>query len=391
MNIQQRGSRFQLRIINKILPRPFFHSFDTWDEANAYGNQLEAMLARGVVPQDLLIQLQEPKSRSDSAVVDVIDRYVSGNAAVSRADKEMAGYIKPSFTGVMLSRVSFEFALGFVRRMKIEKNLAPSTIRARVGCLGRAFDWHNAHAKTTNAGNVWRLLPHGYSIYSDEEAAAATAAGLAPKTDQTRDRRLAPGEDERIRRVLAGEKLRDDRERALPANPDLAMMYALVVDTGLRMRECYTLSVDQVDLKAREIDVKGTKGHRGALKPRKVPLKGSIYRPLLAWVEALPPGETRLFPGLWDGSWAVKDLARTTSRVSSAFSSVLDHAGCADITEHDLRHEATCRWVLMRRADGAWLKSEVEIAKIMGWSSLAMFLRYASLRGEDLAQGLEDF
>ena len=391
MNIQQRGRTFQLRIINKLLERPFFHTFDSREEANAYGTQLEAMLARGVVPQDLLIRLQEPKSRSDAPVVDVIDRYVSENAAVSRADKEMVEYIKPAFVGVMMSRASYEFALAFVRRMKIEKNLAPSTIRARVGCLGRVFDWHNAHAKIPNAGNVWRLLPRGYSIYSVDEAEAATAAGLAPKTDQIRDRRLAAGEDERIRRVLAGEKLRDDRERALPPDPDLAMMYALTVDTGLRMRECYTLSVAQIDLEKREIDVRGTKGHRGAPKPRKVPLKGSIARPLKAWIEALPVGETRLFPSLWDGSWAEADLRLTTGRVGSAFASVFDHAGCADLTEHDLRHEATCRWVTMRRPDGAWLRSEVEIAKIMGWSSMAMFLRYASLRGEDLAHGLDDF
>lgn len=393
MNIQQRGRRFQLRITNKLLPRPFFHSFDTWDEAHAYGTQLEALLARGVVPQDLLIQLQEPKSRSDVAVIAVIDKFIFGNAAVSKTDKEMVGYIKPDFVGVLMSKVSFEHALGFVRRLKLERNLSPSTIRARVGCLGRIFDWHINHLAegATPAANVWRLLPSGYSIYSSEEAAAATAAGLAPKVDEKRDRRLAAGEDERIRRVLAGEKLRDDRERALSADPELAVMYSLVVDTGLRMREAYMLTVPQIDLAKREIDVAGTKGHRGALKPRTVPMKGSLLRTMKQWVESLPAGETRVFPGLWDSSSAEADLKRTTGRIGAAFARVFDHAECSDITEHDLRHEATCRWVLMRRPDGAWLRSEVEIAKIMGWSSLAMFLRYASLRGEDLAHGLEDF
>lgn len=390
MNIQQRGRRFQLRIINKLLPRPFFHSFDTWDEANAYGTQLEAMLARGVVPQDLLIHLQEPKARSDAAVIDVINKYVSGNAAVSKADREMVEYIKPDFVGVMMSKTSFEFALGFVRKLKLGRNLAPSTIRARVGCLGRVFDWHIAHHEI-KAANVWRLLPLGYSLYSQAEAEAAEAAGLSAKVDEKRDRRLATGEDERIRRVMAGEKLRDDRERALPADPELAAMYSIVVDTGLRMREAYMLTVPQIDLVKREIAVAGTKGHRGALKPRSVPIKGSLLRSIKPWIESLPAGETRVFPGLWDGSTAEKDLKRTTGRVGSAFARVFDHANCADLTEHDLRHEATCRWVTMRRPDGAWLRSEVEIAKIMGWSSLAMFLRYASLRGEDLAHGLDDF
>lgn len=390
MNIQKRGRRYQLRIIHKLLPRPFFHSFDTWEEASAYGTQLESILARGVVPQDLLIHLQEPKARSDAAVVDVIKNYVSGNAAISRADREMVAYIKPDFVGVMLSRVSFEFAVGIVRKMKIERTLAPSTIRARVGCLGRVFDWHFAHTDS-KAANVWRLLPTGYSVYSDAETAELIAAGKAPRRDQKRDRRLAEGEDEKIRRVLAGERLRDDRERAMPADPELAVMYSTIVDTGMRLREAYTLTVQRVDLFRREIAVAGTKGHRGALKPRNVPIKGSLHRVLKPWIESLPAGETRLFPGRWDGSSEERDLERTTGRLGSAFANVFEHAGCVDLTEHDLRHEATCRWVTLRRPDGAWLRSDTEIVKIMGWSSSAMLARYASLRGEDLAHGLEDF
>lgn len=39
----------------------------------------------------------------------------------------------------------------------------------------------------------------------------------------------------------------------------------------------------------------------------------------------------------------------------------------------------------MRRHDGAWALSDVEVCRIMGWSDPRMLLRYASLRGEDLA------
>jgi hypothetical protein len=58
-------------------------------------------------------------------------------------------------------------------------------------------------------------------------------------------------------------------------------------------------------------------------------------------------------------------------------------------TEHDLRHEACCRWVTMRGADGrGWLFNEVEISKIMGWSDTSTMASYASLRGEDLSARL---
>ncbi len=60
-------------------------------------------------------------------------------------------------------------------------------------------------------------------------------------------------------------------------------------------------------------------------------------------------------------------------------------AGVPDFHEQDLRHEATCRWISFETKDGHWAFTETEIAKIMEWSSMAMMLRYLSLRGEDLA------
>lgn len=56
------------------------------------------------------------------------------------------------------------------------------------------------------------------------------------------------------------------------------------------------------------------------------------------------------------------------------------------LAEHDLRHEATCRWFELRRpGGGGWVFSDIEICRIMGWSDPKMALVYASLRGEDLA------
>ena len=59
-----------------------------------------------------------------------------------------------------------------------------------------------------------------------------------------------------------------------------------------------------------------------------------------------------------------------------------------DCRGHDLRREAKCRWVEPRDAGGRWVFSEVEICKIMGWTDPRMMLRYASLRGTDLADRL---
>ena len=77
-----------------------------------------------------------------------------------------------------------------------------------------------------------------------------------------------------------------------------------------------------------------------------------------------------------------------TSRLSARFRVLFDYTKVSNMTEHALRHEATCRWVLMRQPSGGWVFSDVEICRIMGWSSTVMMLTYASLRGEDLAARL---
>jgi integrase len=74
--------------------------------------------------------------------------------------------------------------------------------------------------------------------------------------------------------------------------------------------------------------------------------------------------------------------------LSQRFATLFDYAGVPDCTEHDLRHEATCRWVTLRDASGHWVFSETEVCKILGWSDTRMMLRYASLRGEDLSARL---
>jgi integrase len=93
----------------------------------------------------------------------------------------------------------------------------------------------------------------------------------------------------------------------------------------------------------------------------------------------------RIFPW-WDGT--PEGLRRATSALSARFAVLFAYAKVSDFTEHDLRHEATCRWVELRRPAGGWVFSDLEVCRIMGWSDPAMMLRYSSLRAEDLAARL---
>ena len=45
---------FQLSVKNRLLPKTLWATFDTFEQADAYGRQLEGLLAQGIVPAALL-------------------------------------------------------------------------------------------------------------------------------------------------------------------------------------------------------------------------------------------------------------------------------------------------------------------------------------------------
>jgi integrase len=265
-----------------------------------------------------------------------------------------------------------------------------------VGVYGRILDWHirrtTAHGAQQQA-NPFRHLPNGYSTYTADEAAAlrkesekqqASSPGTKTpkpkkaKRDQSRERRFGPGEGDRIDLALRGERL-PGAKWVRPPNPDLAMLYELIVDSGMRLREAYTVRVEYLQLDRGFTKVDGTKGRAGVSKPRIVPLKPVLIEKLRAYAE----GKTGILFPYWDGTEDGKK--KTTRALVQAFRRLFVHARVPDFKEHDLRHEACCRWFELRGKDGHWLYSDVEICRIMGWSDYGMILRYASLRGEDLA------
>ena len=167
----------------------------------------------------------------------------------------------------------------------------------------------------------------------------------------------------------------------MPDDPAFALLFDLLVSTGMRLFEAYRLRVASVDFVQGVINVEGSKGHRGAIKPRVVPMVPALRERLRAWCDARVG---MVFP-FWDGS--PDSRARASCRLSSRFRTLFAYADVLDCTEHDLRHEATCRWVELRN-DRGWVFSDVEVCRIMGWADPRMMLRYASLRGSDLASRL---
>ncbi len=395
VTIQPRGTTFTLRVRNDVLTaatgkKYFFQTFDSEPEAADYGVRLAAALAQGIVPAEILTPAK-PAAVDNPPLAGIVREYLNLASNLTKSDSQLLGSSQfiDDLAHARFADVSFAWAEAYVRRLK-NRQLSPSTIRIRVGALGRVLDWHQRritpHGQRPPA-NAMRLLPKGYSTYNPNEAEALQAQGESVPRDIQRNRRLTAEEDERIRQALAGVRLEGRQTpRKAPDDAHLAVMFSLIVDTGMRLREAYTARCEDFDFGRGLIHVRGSKGRGGQIKPRLVPMKPELRGALLAYLAGRAQGIA--FP-FWDGSDDEALHKKISRKLSKAFDGLFAYADVADMGEHDLRHEATCRWVTQRDArTGAWLWSETELCRIMGWTSTRMLMRYASLRGEDLADRL---
>jgi len=365
-----------------ILPKPLSLTFDTEQEGDAYVRRLEQMLDAGILPEELVTR------RSDLVTVDDAIRSYMTKVSLPGSDIPLLNALIGRWSAQALTGVDYQWAEAWVKSMKRKEVMAPSTIRHYVGALARCFDWVVRTGTPSLATNPLRLLPKRYATYTDEDSAAVRAQDKEPREDEHRDRRLLPNEEKEVRRILAGEKP-ENRQRgpALKHRPSLVFLFELGIESAMRMREMYTLDVAQVDVARRTVFLDKTKNG----SKRQVPLTTVALQAFSDYVEMVKGCDPelegfdfdggRLFPW-WNGSRDSKVLAGVSVRLSGQFGRIFDAAGCGDFTFHDLRHEATSRLYERTRL------SDVQIAKVTGHSDTKVLMRYANLRGSELAEAL---
>lgn len=368
--IRRRGKAgsFELRIKHRVLPRPFYCTFSTEEDARAYAQQAERFLALGVVPEGLVAAPRFAFRDIAGAI-----RAYEHARAVPHSTAGVLATVSHDIGDTLLEKVDYGWAEAWVRTQKIHHHRSPGTIRHHVGALARCFDWVNNMHPSLLATNPLRKLARGYATYNKVEISLLAEAGRDSKEDNERDRRLEEGEEERICQVLRARidaaKTADEKK----LHEDALLMFLLALETAMRMRELYTLEWKQVDLDKSTLFLTRTKnGDR-----RQVPTT-SVARRLLT--RAI--GASGLVFSFWSGERTDEALTETTGRVSAYFAAVFEEARCDDLHFHDTRHEATCRLVLRTRL------SETQIARITGHKDPKMLRRYLSLRGAELAAEL---
>ena len=378
---QRPSGSVEATIRSKTLPHPVSLSFDTVDLAKAFCEPIDAQLKVGIIPEGLLDRASKRVKRN-AAMANTIKSMVREYKLEYDAnvdDMALLNLIAYEIGGTKIKAITVPWILGIIKGYKVERRLRPATIRHRIGALRRCLDWAIA-VKQSLPSNPLRALPGRYAVYSPSDVRALAAIGhQAPDSNNERDRRLLPGEEDRIRKVLSGDpeyrkaikvERMLDPENAVP----FYLLFELALETAMRLSEMFTLRIDQIDIENRTIFLDKTKNGT----KRQVPLSSVAVAALTEYLREKPSSEF-LFPEFWNGDTTKRAKDQARSRLSGRWATVARLAKCKDLHFHDLRHEATSR--LFERTK----MSEFKIAKITGHKDMKSLARYANLRASNLA------
>lgn len=394
---RKRGNSLEYIIKRKhIRAKPWTFTFPIEQEAkaDAYIKWLEDSLDSGSMPKELV-------DNSESFVIlgELIREYLVQNA-VAESDKKLLNVIYARIGVTKIAAINYSWVEVWVSKMKSDLNLKPTTIRHYVGALARCLDWAVRKEISTLTNNPIRMLPKSYAQYNESDLMAAkiTNEDFEDHEDESRERRLEPGEEGRIYEVMARKKL-DNKERPFEMRYQAALelMFSMALETAMRMREIFTLNLDQIDIPNRTIFIyRSSKDYQTKVKKlkRKIPMTTVIIKDIQDYMEFVKNGQRgmedftfeagRLFPWMTLEKDCTENQAmnKVTAKLSAQFGRIFEAAGCPDLHFHDLRHEATSR--LFERTN---LRPEA-IRDIVGHSSNRTLARYTHLRPSEVAEQL---
>jgi len=323
-SIRKRGPyQWEVRVRKKGYPVQC-KTFETKPDAEAWAATIESEMARGI--------FRSYQEAERTTLAELLSRYRK------EVTPQKKGWVQESSKLRVISRHPLaQYAIANIggkelaeyRDMRL-KEVSPKTARDELILLGHVFKV---------AMQDWSLvLPHGNPI----DAVRKPKVG-----NNKRDRRLMPGEEERLIEAcrIYGEPL-----------PSIVI---LALETGMRRGEIASLHWEHVNLDKRILHLPETKNEDS----RDVPLS---LRAVIT-LKALPRNISGRVFGVRADS------------ITQAFNRACKRAGIDDLRFHDLRHEATSRFF----EKGL---NPMQVAAITGHKTLQMLQRYTHLRAEDLVK-----
>jgi len=337
---QQRSGNWRA-IIKRNGYERITRTFDTKGEAEVWARAIENEMDRGV-----FVSRKEAENTTLSEALDRYEREVipAKKGAVQESMRIRIWKRTPLAKRSIASIQGKDIAAYRDARLK---EVAPNTVRHELAVLSHVFTIAVKEWSMTGLVNPVRQI-------------------RIPKAPPGRDRRLNPGELDRIISASGSSVL-----------PDITRF---AVETGMRQAEIAGMTWELVDLKKRTVTLLDTKNG----EKRIVPLSMEAVRIL----SGLPRRIDGQVWGILPRTVAIA-FARAVSRARAAYEKEFeekkekpDPAFLVNLHFHDLRHEATSRFF----EKGF---NPMEVSAITGHKTLQMLKRYTHLKAEDLAERLK--
>ena len=325
--IRKLRGRWQAMVRRKGL-QPRAKSFDSKADAEKWARTLESDLDRIGV-------LADTRTAERMTLRELLERYLVEVTPLKRSASTETYRIRGLLKRPMMYRTLALLTPADVASYRDErlKTVATSTVLKELNTIAHAIDVARKEWGVNLPQNPCRMVRR-------------------PKPPRGRERRLQPGEEQRLLAAVDGGR-----------TPWMRPLIILAVETAMRQGEMLSLHWEDVDLERRLAHLDLTKnGER-----RTVPLS----RRALEALEMLSSlrCDDRVMPA-------------TTSAVGQAWLHLRARAGCTDLHFHDLRHEAVTR--LLERG-----LNVIEVSTISGHKELRMLQRYSHLKAVDLVARLD--
>ena len=326
--INKRGAyQYQARVRRKGYPAQT-RTFNTRAEAAAWVREVESSIDSGT--------FRDRKVLTQLTLHDALERYLKEVTVKKRGKQQETSRIRqlqahPLALRQLQSLQACDFVVYRDRRLQ---HVSPTTVRLELAILSHLY---------TIAIKEW-----SWPLVHELKNVAK------PTANHGRERTLMPGEFQRLMEAIA-----------LPYRRQcqvwLDACVRLAIETGMRAGELLTMEWEQVDLMSGVVRLDKTKNGQRRL----VPLTEEAVRVLSSLPR--PCGGRRVIRGFYD-----------TPGLDRAFRRALKDAGIADLRFHDLRHEAATRLAPHMTVQN--------LAKVMGWKTLQMAMRYYNPQAHELVE-----
>ncbi len=277
-------------------------------------------------------------------ISDALDRYLrevtpTKKASTQNGDKDRARQLKSSLGEYSIAALNSDIVAKY-RDKQLDAGKANNTVRLDLALLSNLY---------TVAIQEWGI---GLVVNPVKNV-------RKPNAGAGRNRRLEGDEEARLLEACDSH-----------SNPFLGWVVRLALYTAMRKGEILSLTRKQVDLERKTILLTDTKNN----SVRTVPLTDKAAEVIeRAITFPLKPKDTNL---LFFGDTG-RDGERKPYTINRVWSKALKDAEIKDLRFHDLRHEATSRFVEAGLSDQ-------QVASITGHKSMQMLKRYTHLRSENL-------